>query len=1047
MGNYIDICNATTTLCMTVTLCGDNGQTHEGRLPVDRHRSRKICGSSWRHPGTCSLLHHLSSGRESKDVSLRCCHEHCSDMSDQITLHTEDVSVFEDTSPTFAELKKRFSDLLKDSKDVSKLASQLDPLFVSLHDILSQDREIPLDVLVPVVRGKDLVPLLKLLRKTRLDTPAGEGLYILCQYSLSNMYDSTSYLYSILLNLILGRTFNAQLLRLVSSSKSILVPFLCETVTCIRLHSSREISSAHHILDLLFHIFQYSQNLFDIELVDYLVQSLHNYIINTECKNMPLLKKTLQLYIKIGNYSYQQGNLVTSSNIDKILQFQIFLGHFDVRDYAPALQGKDATWTENSLLSLECLVYPDLADISFSTPSQNIDWSSVISYLDLIVLILENSDGLNIKKTFLRPLFSLLLKLCKIINIPIEYNVRFKVFLSKILQFAYINDLRPYENLKFFLLLLSYVSFSAEAEVRKNAYLALNALLSLDDDIVAPYFNSAGPQNFNKICLDCISGYDNEKNHVYIIKNLFEKTQSKFLDFNFDELFYTTILFQNLDIIRNYTFALGKYPKSLRVICEDHLKKSSFLLTLDSKRLNLIKLVINRKTSIHNFGSFRMSTIPLYPGATKEETRIYLFVLSSLTEKKKLDMNDFMICDMFRYNDPDIISCLASIFEKYNIIDTILTKLIESLGDQNLVLLSVVESSPKLFQTINNSAERFHIIKACLFGDSQHFLGFLEFFAKLIKSCVTAKETRPLYNLLKTVEKTYLDWESEDRILFWNELTKYSTDGFLQKSFTGTLNDFTRSLKNDERYLILNQQMAIPLTIDDFGNKTSEELKDIISEKIASHKLARKAHSKSKKPQSLNKTKRMPGEEIIKVHHLPLDKSEEEIQISITVYPNGRYNEETFEKTKIDSTKKLSKKDRKLLFLRNLPADKSGKMIVQGKPIVITKYFSHFVKTMISDLFKGVFQGKSSIGNFVAHLFNSDVNFISASDERIQQILKDFNLKQDEITNYLFVKLVFYLASRNLMDAVLRKKLKIIKSKGGDLHEFIEEEFKVSQKS
>lgn len=241
--------------------------------------------------------------------------------------------------------------------------------------------------------------------------------------------------------------------------------------------------------------------------------------------------------------------------------------------------------------------------------------------------------------------------------------------------------------------------------------------------------------------------------------------------------------------------------------------------------------------------------------------------------------------------------------------------------------------------------------------------------------------------------------------------------------------------------------MTIPLIVDDFENKTTGELKQIITEKVTSHKQTTKAHLKSKKIQNLNKVKKSAGEEVVKILNLPLDKSDEEIKVSITVYPNGRYTDEIADKSKREKTKKLSQRDRKFLFLRNLSADKSSKIVVQGKPTVITKYSTHFIKIITNDLFKGIFQGKSDIGKFVGRLFNSKLNFISASDGEIQQVLKAFRLNCNEFTKYLFVKLVFYLDNRSLMDANLRTKLKTLNSEGGNLSEFIKEEFMFSQKS
>ncbi|ODQ46526.1 hypothetical protein PICMEDRAFT_131288 [Pichia membranifaciens NRRL Y-2026] len=931
------------------------------------------------------------------------------------------------------ELKKRIEDFLSDTKDASKTASQLYVLLASEPEL----SETPL----PIFKGKHLILLLRMLKTADLSSAPGRNLYQVCQSSLAHLQADTPYIYRTMLHLMLGRKLNEPLLQLVLSDQTVLQQFICQAVATV------DASSANHTINLLSYILNNAQQCLDTEIVDYISQSLHNCIINTECVNDKLLRTTLQLYVKLGTLAYERGDLVTSSNIDKILQFQVFLDHFSVKEYAAYFQGKDATWTENSLLSLETLAYPKLADISYTTPASNIQWKSVIDYLDLFVLVSSYSNGDNIKNTLLRPVLSFLLKLCRIVDIPIEHGHNFKICVSKILHFAYVNDLRPYENVKFFLILLSYISFSADTEVRENAFIALTALLSLEKDIVAPYIGLDDSENFNDLCLECLTEYNNEITHMYIVKLLFEKTNSRFFAFNFDELFYTIQSFANIDVIRAYNNAFTKYPEKLKKICLDQLHKSNFFSTLDTHSLNLIKLVIDLKKSIKKLDSFRLQVVPLYPGATRRETRIYLYVLLSLTAKKKLDMNDFMICDMFRYNDPDIQSCLTAIFNKFSVIDPLLNKLIDKISDQNTVLVSVVESSDTLYKDISVSDNRFRIIKACVIGNSKHFLFFLRFFANMIESTPAGFEKRPLYNLLKTVEKTYLDWEINDRILFWEELSSFSADASLSESFLKILNEFIESLKADDRHIIVNQKMNIPLVINDFENKTTEELKQIIIDKVTFHKQTTKAHLKSKKILNINKAKKSTGEEIVKILNLPLDKSDEEIKVSITVYPNGRYTGETADKSEGKKTKKLNQRDRKFLFLRNLSADKSSKIVVQGKPTVITKYSSHFIKIMTNDLFKGIFQGKSNIGKFAAHLFNSKLNFISASDEEIQQALKKFRLNCDEFTKYLFVKLVFYLDSRSLMDANLRTKLKSLNSEGGSLSEFLKEEFTYSQKS
>lgn len=930
--------------------------------------------------------------------------------------------------------------------------------FRLLNEINLQNSSLNLISIIPNLNNTIIINLLKTFKFEKKKLIELNGFPIFCKLLLLKIGKDKFIIYNYLSKNLIFDPLNQNLIQLISLDSIIFenfIYFIIDNITFNNNYNKINPENAINIISI-FLIHSYDNFLNNIELVDYIIESLHNLILNSISKTDDLISKTLNLFIEFLNLTYIQKNIITCSNIDKILQFHISIEKLNIENYIKTFNNKDLLWIENSLLSLEFILFPNLTDnISFTSKSNQINWNSIILYLNLFSSIMNQSiNKPNLSSKILRPLFNLLLKLFKIIDIPSNHDLNFKLYSLNILSISYKWNLPPFDHIKFFNIILSFISFSNNLKIRESSFNCLNSILDWDkENLIPKLLNIKNSSNFKLIIKDSISFYKIENDYLNIIKNIFLNLNSKFINFNFIEFFNIFIKFENINLIKFYKNSILSYPKILKLEIINQLKN----LSIDSNLLQYFSIILKDSQSFDELKILKLNSIPLYPGSNKKEIRMYLFSLLLFKKNRNLDSNDYMICDMFRFEDFDIINSFIEIFNTFSIPNQILNEIINCLSKQNLILLSIVEKSKNLNYLISLSINKFKLIKPCIIGDSKKFIIFLNFFIDLIhgnklnlNNDSNLNDDLIIEYLLKHIELSYLEWELIDKLSFWDEFMKISIDSNQFDKFINNMNHFLRHLSLNKNYVLVNKNIIIPLNSNDVENLSNDELNLLISEKINNFKNLKSNQLKEKLDLNNNnidkkkkKKQQQKFEEIHKTQNIQNDLSNNDFNISIIIYPNGKIINEDLDDNKINS-KKLTAIERKELFLKNSSANNKIKVEIKGnQSFVITKYSDHIIKLIINDIFKGVFQNKINIGKMVGILFNSNYNFAFASDIEILQTLEKFKLNNNDFSNYLFIKLSFYLNSRELLSSLLKKNLNILKSTRKRMLLFIDEESKI----
>lgn len=928
-----------------------------------------------------------------------------------------------------------------------------------LYDFHTQFLNVSLNHIIPNLTKNSSVRTLKLLQQENELSKYSKGFAIFCKILVQNFKSKNNYsIYEVFIKHFINNSKkNDVIIYFLNLDFEIFQNLILNIIENIRfdytfksITKSIRPDDAVYILQQIIKIFP-NLLLKDELLIDDIVEHLHNFILNVKISyNIDkLIEKTLNLLIELQKLAFVQDNLVTCTNIDNILQFHISIDKFKINNYIVSFEGKDSNWIENSLLSLNNLIFSDLYEISFSTEYKNISWSLVMRYFNFYSLLITqlNETQTLLSISTLRPLYDNLLKICKFINIPQEYNSNFENYFCTIISYAYKFNLTPFDHGKFFSVLLSYLSFSPDLNIRKKSFDAINEILDWDkNNIISKLFKFKDSNNFKEIFINLISDYENETNCLLLFKQIQQKIDNKFKDFNFVELLHFFFNFNNLFVLENYIDILSCYSKSLKRILVTEIDKSN---EFDSYfKYYITSLITKRALS----DKLRYEVIPIYPNCSKKQVRMYLYILHRY-KSKKFDDRDLMILDMFRFDDDDIISFFIRIFDSYTLTYSIINGLIERLSNQNLILLSIFKSSLKLYNNLLVSVDKFKLINACIIGEKSKNIIFLKFFNEIVQSDeIEILNLHPFYYILKMIEVPYLSWSSNERLSFWQEIMKIAITLNLSDIFSKNLDKFLESLYIcKKKYLIVASTIVIPLTVDEVENSTAEQLERLISIKVQAFKsntqsnlkLIKKVNSKNKKEKPLNeKTISKRDQSIVKSQHVHSDLTQSDIPVLITIYTKGKICESEPVNPEKRFFNRLSPIERKKLFSNQVSViNYEYKVTINGTRAIITSYSAHLIKIIINDIFKGLFTKHDDIIEMIGIMFNTKLNFKNNND--ILNCLKNVKLDKSEITRYLFIKLAFYLKGQKLTSNKIDYKIYQMELRNPHLSLFIQEEKKL----
>lgn len=927
--------------------------------------------------------------------------------------------------------------------------------FKSLYNFHTQFPDIPLNHIIPNLSKNKLIAILKRFQKETELSTYSKGFAIFCKILILNFRSSNNYfIYELFIKYFKLNQKNDVIIYLLNSNFEIFQNFILNIIENIRFFNCYKSISPNDAINVLQQIIEPFPNflLKNELLLDEIVENLHNFILNVKNNSAnfnKLIEKTLNLLIELQSLAFNQDNLVTCTNIDNILQFYISTGKFNIKDYIISFEGKDLTWIENSLLSIDNLLFADLDDISFSTESKNINWPLVMKYLNFYSLVVTQSNETKrlLPISILRPLYETLLKISKLINIPESHNCDFKKYFCTIISYAYKFNLTPFDHIRYFSILLSYLSFSPDSNIRKKSFDTINEILNWDkNNIISKSFKYKDPDNFKEIFINLISDYKNEINCILLFKRIQHTIDNNFRYFNFVGLLQVFFNFDNLFVIEKYINTISGYTKSLKQLFLKEIENSN---EFDSYFKFYITSIIQKKIVSNEL---RYEVIPIYPNCSKKQIRMYLYILY-IYKYKQLDDKDLMILDMFRFDDDDIISFFIKIFDSYKLNNSIIKGLIECLSNQNLILLSIFKCSLKLYYNLLVDKDKFKLINACVIGEKSKNVLFIKFFSEIVQSDEQEiSDLHPFYNILKIIGVPYLSWQLTEKLSFWQEIMKIAITLDLVDVFIGSFDAFLESLGKCKNYVAVTPTMVIPLTVNEVEKSTAEQFRRLISIKIQAFKNNTESNLKlvkkvklqniiAKSPDKKSVLKR--NQSIVKNQNVYSDLIENDIPVSITIYPNGKLIEDKTNDLKEKNPPKLNFIERKKLFLTQVSVNGEYKLTINGTRLIITRYSDHLIKIIINDIFKGLFKTYRYIGEMIGIMFNSKLSFKTEDDKDIFNCLLRFKINNNKITDYLFIKLAFYLIGRNLTSDNINNKIEKLGSSNSKISLFIQEEEKL----
>jgi hypothetical protein len=975
-------------------------------------------------------------------------------------------------SQTFEQIKQTLTSLFNaflfpksNSKPIKRLKStnELNKFF-EIIEIVSKnynDDHIIWEIFKTIDK-RCLITLINYLFKSK---SSNNGLFILCKSMLINPISNIDYVYRILIN-DLSYIFKPSILKLLCSDQSIIQPFIIFIVTELKFDNdpNNEFSNTDEKVKIILELINYDPIHFDNEMIYYMISVLEEPIIDNFENDIKCQKSIMDLILKLDNLikfekngnekieNINDNDLILLSKVDKLLQFAIFNQSITIDDYLSNLFHKqNSEFIINSFFSLENLIFYEIDNTTYSTIFENYPWNQIYDYFKFInkfinyhnsrSILIPIPISISIENSLLRYWLDLILKIVKINNIPSKYELFLKSSFCKLIKFAYEIDKPPFDHLKFFSLLLSYISFNPSKTLKNSAFDALLEMFSWNENTIIELLQIKKDRDtfFEKL-KTCIETYISASKAPLILKEIHLNILPNFENFNFNELIYQFYKFRNLDEIDQLRKLVLLYPKNLLNL----LKKSKFQESLTNWPINSFYddflYFFEVKWYPTHYTQLKNNLTPKYPNLTEKETRLYLYTLSINKQKGKLNpLTDVLFTNVFEFNrekHPDIFNYSCNILETYKIpdsfIDIFINKICE--GNSNLFHLMCQQVYNSL---IYKSENKFKILEEAINKNDENLL-FLFLCIQVRPDTKIVNETNNFKmfsnssniftSVFTNIEKSYINWDTSDRLSFWCTISKLAIK---QNFFSDALNSldlFIKKIQNEQNYVYVDRRMVILLTKHEVEDLKDDEIDRLISEKVKFYndkKLDIKNMKKITKEGSKKKTKSSDDncEEISKTYDIGVE-SGETLHVFIKVYPNGKKgndNENDMKKLE-NNSKKLTKNERKLLFLDEVQASTVKSSNNQSK---IIKFADYIITPIINDIFKGVFKGNNCLGKFVGLSFESKLDFSLASDVEIKNELENFTINENKFTNFLFIKFVNYLQNRKIKSSILKKRLKL----------------------
>lgn len=710
-----------------------------------------------------------------------------------------------------------------------------------------------------------------------------------------------------------------------------------------------------------------NSKLLSFDFIDAAVEMVHNNIFNSTFISNDYLNIGYSIFSKMGVISFQLGYLVQLSNICKVFQdmltnenlktsvdlrfhFSYFLSKvdlqwqlFSIRNLlfiAFKLNAKDVISTRTNL-DVECVNFPFLLNHilpllnNLVSQSENQDLAEFISSIYIILLNPPNVDLAHHHDiaNYFKQLIDVIIKHSLIIpDECIKLTVMFySLGLINCPKLKTYFDLHP--SNQFAKLYVSLVETKLFPSSRKTHW---------KDPLIThmkPFFLVYQLSFF-------LIKFGNDK---LMTENLFGFVDDELLDPYIDTLLYFKDLklnWFNEECFKNIVESLNAYDEEEEINNYD---------------LNLKEIAA-----------------PLYLECSESTALDYTNSLSDLVYQKKLDKDDLIIFDLFRFENVDKIKeNLTYIFNTCQMSDQFINALANRVGNSEL-LSSIVLNNKILIEKLTECENKWSVLNGCTLEPiSKSNVNCISIFTLIVSEKEYNGEIPfGLKSCFKAILKVFYsrDHTKEDKLEFWNAYAKYSM--------------------NDNGNILKKSKLALFETWQDFGFKKCISKMDNDQRIIIDNDLTVVPISKSQKKQ---KNKKLKNDEPIITNKLLTVSTSEGVDevwpVTVTVYPKGK----KIKVPEIDMQlrNRLFDDERKLWFLkqRKIGITKKIDDTRLGKDISVS--YDYYQRILAFDLFRGIFEGQKETGVLIGSLFGSNKNFTLESINEISDQLKKF-LNEDQ---------------------------------------------------
>lgn len=764
-------------------------------------------------------------------------------------------------------------------------------------------------------------------------------------------------------------------------------------------------------IGLLQYIFEMRRDIFDSDI-------LHNVLITLEMlldghPDFDCINQIYTFLLDLEVYSYKIDDLVICSMFESLIISLIYeYPEIQLKSYLLTFKGKDENWTENSILSLETLLFAEIYDINLLTPSDKIPWNIVIKYFQFYTNLFDLKC--KVCSALSNQVMTLSSKLLNRVDIPKKYE--FKQIFIKFMESYYSSQNDAFDHLTNFNLIAGYLCFNDDLKIKNSAISCLLKMIHYQEDFFLGIF-----QMDNIITL---------KDKLSFI---FSSEQYKFLSLQctlpnlfipFDELFATIYEFDNLFDIKDKLDEVLQYSendrKRLLESAESFDQDVSWPYSTFQKFLCcLLDPSIKNINDVRNDCLQAISTL----SSTKNEKTLRMFLYSycllgsnpgvpnykipyqkakELSDtiignpKTKLGIDETIVFEMLNYTAQDIDYCL-NLFLELDMSDIFIDNYVKCLCRPNIHLLSITLQNSNVFNRIKNSKSRFKIFQTLFFvEDADKFMDLLLKLFDIPKTSSVENHRRKQLAWYTFIVNYYRLMNINDRMDFWNEFS----DVLLNQSnrlFYRSITKFNTLLRNKD-FIYINKHISFILLPKENNPK-------IIESKVQESLKNLKKSNNDK----LRLEPKIDDGAIVKTFEDNVGGTDLIREISITVYTKGK--PANIEPTVDIHKKKLTNDERKKMFL-----DKHSKSLVH-------KYSQYLLNLMTDDLFRCTFKNRTHVGMLLAKVFGSPINFNNISFDDMYSVLMKYKpVNPSIIFIKLFAKFADLLIKRNIGEEFLTKK-------------------------